>query len=62
MRAQYVSLCSNNDVILQGVGGQIGPKTCVYTKSSVAKPEVRKVKLVSTNIRTSILRHMCVTL
>ena len=35
MHAQYVSLCSNNDVILRarGEGGQKGPKICVHTNS-----------------------------
>ena len=34
MCALYISLCSNNDVILRAMGGgQKGPKSCVHTKS-----------------------------
>ena len=35
MRAQFISLCSNNDVILRArwEGGQKGPKICVHTNS-----------------------------
>ena len=35
MRAQYISLCSNNDVILRARGewGSKRSKTCVHTKS-----------------------------